>query len=62
MANVKAQMRKGKIQMTNDAVRNTNTGTSTKYTDTKHKEERSKATPPFGFSQGHEPAEWQMMP
>jgi hypothetical protein len=27
---------------------------STKYTDTKHDEERLKATPPFGFTQGHE--------
>jgi hypothetical protein len=25
------------------------------------REERSKATPPFGFTQGHEPVEWQMM-
>jgi len=26
------------------------------------REERSKATPPFGVSQGREPVEWQMMP
>jgi hypothetical protein len=26
------------------------------------REERSKATPPFGFSQGREPVERQMMP
>ncbi len=26
------------------------------------REERSKATQPFGFTQGHEPVEWQMMP
>jgi hypothetical protein len=25
------------------------------------REERSKATPPFDFSQGHEPVEWHMM-
>jgi hypothetical protein len=26
------------------------------------REERSKATTPFGFAQGHEPVEWQMIP
>jgi hypothetical protein len=32
------------------------------YGAIRRKEERSKATPPFGFTQGHEPVEWQMMP
>jgi hypothetical protein len=26
------------------------------------REERSRATQAFGFTQGHEPVEWQMMP
>jgi hypothetical protein len=32
------------------------------YGAIRRKEERSKATPPFGFSQGREPVERQMMP
>jgi len=49
--------------------------TTEAYGAIRRKEEQSKATPPFGFSQGHEPVErpfgftqghepveWQMMP
>jgi hypothetical protein len=36
--------------------------TTEAYGGIRRKEERSKATPPFGFTQGHEPVEWQMMP
>jgi len=36
--------------------------TTEAYGAIRRKEERSKATPPFGFSQGREPVERQMMP
>jgi hypothetical protein len=32
--------------------------TTEAYGAIRRKEERSKATPPFGFTQGHEPVEW----
>jgi hypothetical protein len=36
--------------------------TTEAYGAIRRKEERAKATPPFGFSQGREPVERQMMP
>jgi hypothetical protein len=36
--------------------------TTEAYEVIRRKEERSKATKPFGFAQGHELVEWQMMP
>jgi hypothetical protein len=36
--------------------------TTEAYRVIRRKEERSKATQPFGFAQGHELVEWQMMP
>ncbi len=36
--------------------------TTEAYRPIRRKEERSKATQPFGFAQGREPVEWQMMP
>jgi hypothetical protein len=36
--------------------------TTEAYGAIRRKEERPKATPPFGFSQGREPVERQMMP
>jgi hypothetical protein len=35
--------------------------TTEAYGAISRKEERSKATPPFDVTQGHEPVEWQMM-
>jgi hypothetical protein len=35
--------------------------TTEAYEAIRRKEERAKATPPFGVAQGHEPVEWQMM-
>jgi hypothetical protein len=36
--------------------------TTEAYKEIRRKEGRSKATPPFGFAQGREPVERQMMP
>jgi hypothetical protein len=36
--------------------------TTEAYGAIRRKEERSKATQPFDFAQGHELVEWQMMP
>jgi hypothetical protein len=36
--------------------------TTEAYGVIRRKEEQSKATQPFGFAQGHELVEWQMMP